>query len=340
IIHPSDKWEGFQCERSSGKLNIFGDEGEDKCASPLSTCRAVMEANRSGAPFPNVNSVTSPMFRDKCNNAAEKLLTPESPSMVLDWGAIEETFLAKNSKGLLLAEMTLKFKKYGVRFYDCTTYIMAVSRSIRQGLDWGAIEETFLAETSRGLFLVEMTLKFKKYSVQFFDCTTCVVVMSRSIRSYTSRFLFDNCTFFVSEYLDSKTLHQALTLAHDDLVTIASISSKHNTGKTMPFYVLDLCHDRPLMLDHFHQVITFRDMVVTMKSRSSQTMSDYNCNGCHVLTWARNLERLIVGALLQSMWGMSPTHLSWSPQHNITLVDYTQSIGQTPFGPFSRACHC
>ncbi|KAH9323148.1 hypothetical protein KI387_017787, partial [Taxus chinensis] len=207
----------------------------------------------------------------------------------------------------------------------------------RRGLDWGVIEETFLAETSRGLLLTEQTLKFKKYSVRFSDCPACVVAVSRSTRSYTSRFLFDNYTLLVSEYLDSKTLHQALTLAHDDLVTIAGIASDHDAGKTMPVYVLDLGHDRPLMLDRFHQAIAFRDMVVAVRSRSSQTVSDYNCNGRHVLTQARNLERPIVGALLQSLWGVSPTHLSWSPQHNSTLVDYTWSIGQTPFGPFSES---
>lgn len=27
--------------------------------------------------------------------------------------------------------------------------------------------------------------------------------------------------------------------------------------------------------------------------------------------------------------------MTWSPRHNTTLVDYTWSVGQTPFGPFS-----
>lgn len=36
------------------------------------------------------------------------------------------------------------------------------------------------------------------------------------------------------------------------------------------------------------------------------------------------------------MWGVSPTHLLWSITRNSTLVDYTWSVGQTPFGPFSE----
>nr|GEX27843.1 hypothetical protein CTI12_AA615780 [Tanacetum cinerariifolium] len=48
------------------------------------------------------------------------------------------------------------------------------------------------------------------------------------------------------------------------------------------------------------------------------------------------LERPRVGSILQSMWGVSPTHLVWSAQHNSTLVDYTWNVGNTPFGPFSE----
>ncbi|KAL9262981.1 hypothetical protein AKJ16_DCAP13668 [Drosera capensis] len=50
----------------------------------------------------------------------------------------------------------------------------------------------------------------------------------------------------------------------------------------------------------------------------------------------RELERPLVGSILQSMWGVSPTHLSWSAKHNSTVVDYTWSFGHTPFGPFSE----
>lgn len=207
----------------------------------------------------------------------------------------------------------------------------------KRGLDWGAIEDTFLTEASRGLLLSEQKLKFKKYSVQFSACPACVAAVYRSTRSYTSRFLFDNYTLLVSEYLDSKALHQSLKQVHDDLATIAGIGPDDTYGKTVPVYVLDLGHDRPLLLDRFHQAIAFRDMVVAVRSRSSQTVSDYNCNGRHVITQTRNLERPIVGALLQTMWGVAPTHLSWSPKHNHTLIDYTWSVGQTPFGPFSES---
>ncbi|PKI46537.1 hypothetical protein CRG98_033094 [Punica granatum] len=77
-------------------------------------------------------------------------------------------------------------------------------------------------------------------------------------------------------------------------------------------------------------------MVIAVRTKNTQTVSDYNCNGRHVFTQTRELERPLVGSILQSMWGVSPTHLTWSALHNSTLVDYSWSVGQTPFGPFSE----
>jgi hypothetical protein len=81
--------------------------------------------------------------------------------------------------------------------------------------------------------------------------------------------------------------------------------------------------------------MAFRDMVIAVRTRSSQGVSDYTCNGRHVVSQSRHLERPIVGALLQTLFGVAPTHLRWSTQHNNSIVDYTWSVGQTPFGPFS-----
>lgn len=204
-----------------------------------------------------------------------------------------------------------------------------------RGIDWGSIEDTFMKD-AKGLLLTQQSLRFKRYSVRYPKCPICVSAVTRSMRSYTSRFLFENYTLIVNEYLDSKSLHHWLSVSSEDLETMAGITHDQ-TAKILSVYVFDLDYDRPLMLDRFHQAIAFRDMVVAVRTKSSQAVSDYNCNGRHVITQSRSLERPIVGALLQSLWGVSPTHLTWSPRHNSTLVDYTWSVGQTPFGPFSES---
>ncbi|CAL9138600.1 unnamed protein product [Musa acuminata var. zebrina] len=201
------------------------------------------------------------------------------------------------------------------------------------GLDWTFIKQT-LKESE--LAYKEQSLVFKSYNVKFSECPICSYAIARSTNSYTSRFLFENYTLIVSEYLDSKRMHQILSDSVEEVRRAAAIPEEEEYGKVLPVYVFDLEYDKLLLLDRYHQAIAFRNMVIGVRTRSSQTVSDYSCNGRHVITQTRNLDRPIIGSVLQSMWGVSPTHLSWSPQHNSTLVDYTWSVGQTPFGPFSE----
>ncbi|XP_020088855.1 uncharacterized protein LOC109710573 [Ananas comosus] len=201
------------------------------------------------------------------------------------------------------------------------------------GLDWNVVEQT-LKESD--LAYKGQSLAFKSYSIKYSECPMCSFAIARSTNSFTSRFLFENYTLIVSEYLDSKRLRQILSDSSEEMHRSAGIGEE-DYAKILPVYVFDLDYDKLLLLDRYHQAVAFRDMVVAVRTRSSQTVSDYSCNGRHVITQTRNLERPIIGSVLQSMWGVSPTHLLWSPEHNSTLVDYTWSVGQTPFGPFSDA---
>lgn len=204
------------------------------------------------------------------------------------------------------------------------------------GLDWKLIERTFMDEINdAGLLLGDQSLRFKTYQLSFSECPICSFAISRSTNSYTSRFLFDNYTLIVSEYLDSKRLHQILSHSATDFRALAKIPEE-DFGRVLPVYVFDLDYNNLLLLDRYHQTISFKDMVIAVRTKTAQTLSDYACNGQHVFTQTRELDRPLVGSILQSMWGVSPTHLLWSPRHNNTLVDYTFSVGQTPFGPFSE----
>ncbi|KAJ4900930.1 hypothetical protein Rs2_14881 [Raphanus sativus] len=201
------------------------------------------------------------------------------------------------------------------------------------GLDWEVVKGTFLEEA--GLLLGEQKLSFKSFSVSYRECPICSFAVSRGMNSYTSRFLFDNYTLIVSEYLDSKHMHRTLTESGDELRRVAGIHEEEEFARVLPVYVFDLDVNTPLLLDRYHQSVAFKDMVIAVRTRGTQSVSDYTCNGRHVFVHTRDLERPLVGSILQSMWGVSSTHLTWSPRHNSTLVDYTWSVGQTPFGPFS-----
>ncbi|XP_056176545.1 uncharacterized protein LOC130140644 [Syzygium oleosum] len=204
------------------------------------------------------------------------------------------------------------------------------------GLDWKNIERVFRDEVNDGgLLLGDQSLSFKEYSVNYKDCPICSFAISRATNSYTSRFLFDNYTLIVNEYLDSKRLHQILTDSADEFRRLAGFPEE-DFGRVLPVYVFDLEINTLLLLDRYHQSVSFKDMVIAVRTKITQTVSDYSCNGRHVFAQTRDLERPLVGSILQSMWGVSPTHLLWSSRHNNTLVDYTWSVGQTPFGPFSE----
>ncbi|XP_078177122.1 uncharacterized protein LOC144571647 [Carex rostrata] len=200
------------------------------------------------------------------------------------------------------------------------------------GLDWEVIERTI---KDGNLAYNYQKLEFRRYSIKYTECPICSFAVARSTNSFTSRFLFENYTLIVSEYLDSKRLRQILSDSSEEMNRLAGIGEEEYS-RVIPVFVFDLNWDKLLMLDRYHQAVSFKDMVVAVRTKSSQTVSDYSCNGRHVITQTRNLDRPLVGAILQSMWGVSPTHLSWSPEHNDTLVDYTWSVGHTPFGPFSE----
>ncbi|KAL6839400.1 hypothetical protein ACP4OV_030670 [Aristida adscensionis] len=201
------------------------------------------------------------------------------------------------------------------------------------GLDFGLIEQSI---RDGDLPYNGQSLKFDLRTIKYSECPICSFAIARSKNSFTSRFLFENYTLIASEYLDSKRLRQVLSDSADELHRLAGVRDNDDYDKVVPVFVFDLDYDKLLPLDRYHQSVAFSDMVVAARTKSSQAVSDYTCNGRHVITITRNLDRSIIGSVLQSMWGVSPTHLSWSPEHNATIVDYTWSTGHTPFGPFSE----
>ncbi|KAF0904116.1 hypothetical protein E2562_031839 [Oryza meyeriana var. granulata] len=201
------------------------------------------------------------------------------------------------------------------------------------GLDWSSIEQSI---RDGNLPYDGQSLKFDLHRIRYSDCPICSFAVARSTTSFTSRFLFDNYTLIVSEYLDSKRIRQVLSDSLEELHRVAGVHDNDDYDKVVPVFVFDLDYDKLLLLDRYHQAMAFGDMVIAVRTRSSQTVSDYSCNGRHVITMTKNLDRPIIASVLQSMWGVSPTHQSWSPEHNATVVDYTWSTGHTPFGPFSE----
>nr|GEX27844.1 protein transport protein [Tanacetum cinerariifolium] len=139
-----------------------------------------------------------------------------------------------------------------------------------RGLDFGVVERNLVRD---GLLFSDQVVKFKTYEVDLAKCVICSFVISLSTTSYMSRYLFDNYTLIVSEYLDSKCMHQTLSEAQDEI-------------------------------RRYHQSVAFKDMVIA----------------------TRELERPLVGSILQSMWGVSPTHLKDAAKRNVILTSLKFTI--------------
>nr|GEY22367.1 hypothetical protein [Tanacetum cinerariifolium] len=161
-----------------------------------------------------------------------------------------------------------------------------------RGLDFGVVERNLVRD---GLLFSDQVVKFKTYEVDLAKCAICSFVISLSTTSYMSRYLFHNYTLIVSEYLDSKRMHQTLSEAQDEI-------------------------------RRYHQSVAFKDMVIAVRTKSTQTVSDYSCNGRHVFTQTRELERPLVGLILQSMWGVSQTHLKDAAKRNVILTSLNFTI--------------
>eukprot|EP00249_Psilotum_nudum_P014613 c24915_g1_i1 orf=495-2534(-) len=201
-------------------------------------------------------------------------------------------------------------------------------------LDFDAIEKAFLVESNNGFLLKRQQLIFKWHSLNFSTCDVCVAAVSHSLRSFTARFFYENYTLFINQYLDSQQLHFALQNAKRDLEIKAGVDYSVKS-RTVYVYILDLDNMRPILLDRYHQAMAFKDMVIAVRSGPAQYALEYNCNGRRLFLQVQELERPIVAALLHTLWGVTSTHLTWSREHNSTIVDYTWAAGQTPFGPFA-----
>ncbi|CAI7915179.1 unnamed protein product, partial [Closterium sp. NIES-54] len=60
------------------------------------------------------------------------------------------------------------------------------------------------------------------------------------------------------------------------------------------------------------------------------------CEGEVVDVDPSNVTRPVLSAILQTAWGLAPTHEAWSAIHNASQHDYRWSGGITAMGPFSR----
>jgi hypothetical protein len=78
-------------------------------------------------------------------------------------------------------------------------------------------------------------------------------------------------------------------------------------------------------------------MVLALQTKSGAATVDYSCNDEMVMLDAADASRPMLAALLQTGWGVAPTHEHFSGKKQTSEVNFLWSTANTPFGPFSTS---
>ena len=95
--------------------------------------------------------------------------------------------------------------------------------------------------------------------------------------------------------------------------------------------------------------VPFRDLVLALQTRPPLTAAinpspppppsvplDERCAGVARSLDAYNVARPLLAAVLQSGWGVAPSHIIWSAARNATRTELLWAVGRTPFGPYAQ----
>merc|ERR1711998_456026 len=78
-------------------------------------------------------------------------------------------------------------------------------------------------------------------------------------------------------------------------------------------------------------------MVLSLQTKSGAATVDFSCSDEMVTLDAGDSSRATLGALLQTGWGVAPTHEHFSGKKQKVETSYLWLVAPTPFGPFSSS---
>ena len=201
------------------------------------------------------------------------------------------------------------------------------------------------------------------------ECRLCAAAFAAATRAHTGRVLNagggGGVSTFEQRHVDSELLVSWLRRFRDDLPGLHE-RPRVRGERVVPVFVYSSAAHRPLLLDHAHLVVPHRDLIVAVQTRpppptalrpSPGDMSaaaaaertnaavaaappslplDERCAG--VARWldAEDVTRPLLAAMLQTGWGVTPSHHGWSAAHNASVADLLWAVGRTPFGAYAE----
>lgn len=109
-------------------------------------------------------------------------------------------------------------------------------------------------------------------------------------------------------------------------------------GRVVPIFVFDVDFAVPLKGT---PAVGFQDMAILVNADHASYFSKFMCQDTQLSEgYANSVQdttRFVLGAVLETAWGVAPSYQTWSSIRNEISEDYTFAAGFTPFGPFSTS---
>jgi hypothetical protein len=179
-------------------------------------------------------------------------------------------------------------------------------------------------------------IEMKRTDVSLLDDPFFASVFTQSLSSNThSRHTESNYGVISKSdfYLNSNLLHHWINKWEDH--TQAKMRTEEG-NIIVPVYVFDISFEDLLLIDQIHQAVAFQDMVIAIQTRSEKEFSSFKCSSKTTMIYPRNATRPIIAALLQTLWAIAPTHMSWNFGLNAPQENWFLSLSNSPFTPSMR----
>eukprot|EP01117_Protostelium_nocturnum_P005197 TRINITY_DN1890_c1_g1_i1.p1 TRINITY_DN1890_c1_g1~~TRINITY_DN1890_c1_g1_i1.p1 ORF type:complete len:674 (+),score=232.56 TRINITY_DN1890_c1_g1_i1:360-2381(+) len=106
---------------------------------------------------------------------------------------------------------------------------------------------------------------------------------------------------------------------------------------TIPIFLFDLSSDKFGLIDQSYQSVSFPDMVVAFQSLHSDFNTEYSCDGNDIRVDISDATRSVFASMLETTFGITPSHLKWNSVLKRPSQDFLWSIGHSPGAIFSNS---
>ena len=174
-------------------------------------------------------------------------------------------------------------------------------------------------------------IKYKETNLSVRSNAYLLSLYNQVIKSYTSTIASGELIGQTRQYIDSLELRYWLLKLKEVLIDSNEIEGDDTS--IIPIYILDFYNEvsYPYLLDRFHQSISFSDSVVALRSQISQYYVDFSCGTSTMVISPNNPNKSIIKSILQTVWGITPVHQTWSIPHNKIIENYMWSLNDSPF---------